>query len=145
MIKKTFFLFSVMLCFLNMQCDEDDISIDLELCDQAVVIDENAYNNLESAHFTFFDTKIIDNCLSIEITSSGCSGDSWEFKLVDSGAVAESSPEQRYLKFQLINEELCDAVFNKTVSFDLTPIQISGSNEIILNIEGLESSLNYSY
>jgi len=115
-------------------------------CDQSTIIDDALYANLESAHFTFTSAKIIDDCLKIEISSSGCDGNSWEFKLVDSGAVAESLPEQRYLKFQLVNTELCDAVFKRTVSFDLTPIQISGTNnEIILNIEGLESSLNYKY
>ena len=35
--------------------------------------------------------------------------------------------------------------FERTVSFDLTPLQIDGSNEIILHLEDLESSLNYKY
>lgn len=144
MIKKVLFIMSVILCFMNMQCEGDDQPTS-EVCDETTIINEAIYNDLVSAYFTFVNAEIADNCLTIEISASGCDGNSWGFNLVDSGAVAESSPEQRYLKFQLINEEACLAVFNKTVSFDLTPLQISGSNEIILHLEGLEGSLNYTY
>lgn len=130
----------------GVKCEDGSPVLDYSsACDQNATVDQNLYSNLDSAHFNFVNAQIVDNCLYVEVSSSGCSGDSWEFKLVDSGEVAESLPEQRYLKFQLTNAELCDAVFKKTVSFDLTLLQISGSNEILLNIEGLESSLNYKY
>ncbi|TGV02497.1 hypothetical protein [Flavivirga rizhaonensis] len=146
MLKKILFVVSVMCCFLSIQCkDDDDIKPTIDICDQKTVINKNIYNNLVSADFNFVRTEITDNCLTIEISASGCDGNSWEFNLVDSGAVAESSPEQRYLKFQLINEEACLAIFKKTVSFDLTSLQINGSNEIILRLEGLEPSLRYKY
>ena len=145
MIKKTFFAITVILCFMNMQCEDDDTRLSSKICDETTVVNEDIYKNLVSDHFTFVNAEITNNCLTIEISASGCDGNSWEFKLVDSGAVAESSPEQRYLKFQLINEEACLAVFKKTVSFDLTPLQINGSQEIILHLEGLEPSLHYKY
>ncbi len=143
-MKKIVFLASIVLCFMNMQCDDDERP-SIFVCDQATIVDKEAYDNLDSAHFTFVNAEISDNCLTIEISASGCDGNSWEFNLMDSGAVAESSPEQRYLKFQLINNEACLAVFKRIVSFDLTPLQVDGSNEIILHLEGLESSLNYKY
>ncbi|MDO5978273.1 hypothetical protein [Flavivirga spongiicola] len=131
---------------MSTKCEDDhDISPIIEICDQKTMVNKNIYDNLVSADFDFVSTEITDNCLAIEISASGCDGNSWEFNLVDSGAVAESSPEQRYLKFQLINEEACLAVFKKTITFDLTPLQISGSNEVILHLEGLESSLRYKY
>ncbi|NMH89808.1 hypothetical protein [Flavivirga algicola] len=146
MMKKIFFVASVVLCFMNMQCNDDDgIDPSLFVCDQAVVVDKEVYDNLDSAHFTLVNAEISNNCLTIEISASGCDGNSWEFNLIDSGAIAESSPEQRYLKLQLVNKEACLAVFKRTVSFDLTPLQVSGSREIILHLKGLESSLNYKY
>ncbi len=145
-MKKIIFLASVVLCFMNMQCDDDDGERpSILVCDQTTIVDKEVYDNLVSEHFAIVDAQIIDNCLAVEISASGCDGNSWKFNLVDSGAVAESSPEQRYLKFQLINDENCLAVFERTVSFDLTPLQINGSHEIILHLEGLESSLNYKY
>jgi hypothetical protein len=144
LIKKLLLLVVLAFCSINMQCDEDD-AVYSGNCDQVVIIDEDFYNSLSSENFTFIDAEIIDDCLSITIGASGCDGNSWNFNLIDSGAIAESSPEQRYLKFQLENNEDCLAVFERSVSFDLNPIQIEGSHEIILNIEGLEPTLNYKY
>ncbi|MFD1162857.1 hypothetical protein [Hwangdonia seohaensis] len=130
---------------MNMQCEENDDIVDLD-CDFAVAIDKEKYDGLETASFKIISAEIIDDCLVIKIGASGCSTDNWSFNLVDSGAIAESSPEQRYLKFQLINNEVCLAYFEKTISFNLKPLQIDNSvNEVILHIEGLESSLNYTY
>lgn len=146
MYKRTIFIIVLSFCFFNTQCDEDDIVIDNGIiCDQDVMVDEDLYNNLDSNNFLFNNIEIIDDCLTIEFAASGCDGNTWEFGLVDSAAIAESLPEQRYLKFQLINEELCLAVFTKSVSFNLRPLQIEGSNEIILNIEGFEEGITYSY
>lgn len=142
-MKKILFFICVVMCFLNTQCD-DDVYIE-EICDKTVVVDEDLFLNITTDNYTIIETEIVDDCLLIDISASGCDGNSWEFNLVDSGAIAESSPEQRYLKFQLINNEACLAQFNRRVSFDLSPLQISGSNEIILHIEGFETSINYTY
>ncbi|RKE98244.1 hypothetical protein [Ichthyenterobacterium magnum] len=141
--KQLVFVLVVMLCLMNTQCDDDDIFV--ETCGLEVIIDEDVYNNLETAFFTFVNVEIIDDCLNAEISSSGCDGNSWVFNLVDSSLVAESSPEQRSLKLQLINNEVCLAVFQQTVSFDLTSIRVEGSNQVVLNIDGLESALTYTY
>ncbi|GAA4893280.1 hypothetical protein GCM10023311_17220 [Flaviramulus aquimarinus] len=129
-----------------MQC-EDDINIDSpnQICDETILVDQDLYDSLTASDFTFINAKIIDDCLTIEIGASGCDGNTWGFNLVDSGAVAESSPEQRYLKFQLINEEDCLAYFERTMSFNLIPLQVNGSREIILHIEDLETLLYYKY
>lgn len=130
---------------MNILCEEADDVDYVSLCDEITIVNPDLYENFNTANFTFIDAEIVDDCLRLEIGASGCDSNTWGFNLVDSGAVAESLPEQRYLKLQLINEEACLAFFEKTVSFDLSPIQIDGSNEIILHIEGLESSLNYKY
>ncbi len=145
-IKKISLFILLALCFMNMQCDEDDVvSLPNEICEETTVVSPSLYENLSSVNFTFVSAEITNDCLNLEVGASGCDSKSWGFKLVDSGAIAESSPEQRFLKFQLINDESCEAYFRRSVSFDLTLLQINGSNEIILHIEGLESSLNYKY
>ncbi|TBN02732.1 hypothetical protein EYD45_11445 [Hyunsoonleella flava] len=147
MIKKISFFVVCIFCFFNTQCDEDEVVVDFDnLCDDTVIIDEGLYNNLISDSFLLSKVEIIDDCLNIELGASGCDGSTWEFRLVDSGAVAESLPEQRYLKFQFVNKEDCLAAFERNVSFNLKPLQIdNGVNKVILNIEGWESSLTYSY
>lgn len=143
--KKLVFLLWIPVLFLNTQCDEDNIILDDFPCDETVIIDQSLYNNLESDSFSIENAEIIDNCLSLRIGASGCDGSSWEFDLLDSGTVAESSPEQRFLKLQLINNEACLAVIGRTVSFNVSSLQIEGSNEIILHIEGFGASIAYNY
>ncbi len=144
-MKKVLLYIAVVICSVNMTCEEEEDLYNDELCDKMTLVDENVFTNLESDHFNLINAEIINNCINITVGASGCDGSSWVFNLIDSGAVAESSPEQRYLKLQLLNDELCDAYFEKTISFNLTPLQISGSHEIILHLEGLDTSLNYKY
>lgn len=145
LIKNIFFVILIMMCFMNTQCEDENDDFFIGECDFTTIIDKSEYDNLETANFTFENVEIIGDCLTIKFGASGCDGNTWAYNLIDSGAIAESSPEQRYLKFQLINKEICLAFFRKTISFDLKPLQINGSNEIILNIEGLESPLHYKY
>ncbi|KJD37166.1 hypothetical protein PW52_01545 [Tamlana sedimentorum] len=144
--KITLWTIVVLSSLTNMTCDDAMNDDDSENCDKTAVLDAEMYANLETDFFTMSNVKITDDCLSFSFSASGCSGDSWEFNLVDSEAVAESSPEQRYLKIQLINNEACLAVFTKQISFNLKPLQINNTqNELILNIEGLDNALTYKY
>lgn len=145
MLKKLFCVVLIMFCFINVLCEEEDYDAVDEPCDFVTVVDKTKYNNLETASFKLSHAKIIEDCLMLTVSASGCDGNTWAFNLVDSGAVAESSPEQRFLKFQLINNEDCLAFFGRTISFGLKPLQISGSNDVILHIEGLEAPLHYIY
>lgn len=144
--KVILFFLTSLLCFTNTQClEDDDLNLPESLCDFPSLIDPLLYNSLESSPFILISAEIIEDCLMVELSASGCDGSSWAYRLVDSGAVAESSPEQRFLKFEFINTEVCLAVFEDGVSFDLEPLQVLGSHEIILNIEGLEGPFNYIY
>lgn len=145
MLKKFFCAILIMFCFMNILCEEENYNVVDGPCDFVTIIDKTKYDSLESASFKLENIQIIEDCLTLTVRASGCDGNSWAYHLVDSGAVAESSPEQRFLKFQLKNNELCEAYIAKTISFDLKPLQVSGSNEIMLHIEGLEPSLKYKY
>ncbi len=145
-MKKISFLIIVVCGCLSTQCD-DDVSDDpvVNLCDNFATINEDIYMDIETSNYILTAVTISDDCLSVTFGSSGCSGNTWTYSLVDSGAVAESLPEQRFLKFNLDNQEDCAAAFERTFSFNLKPLQIEGSNEIILNLEGWGEPINYSY
>ena len=146
LLKKISFAIGIMFCSMNVLCDDaDELNINDSFCDYDTVINADIYKDLQSAQFEFVNAEIVDDCLTIEIGASGCDGDTWEFKLVDSGAVAESFPEQRFLKLQLVNDELCTAFFQRTISFDLTALRIQNNGEVILNIDGFDRPLNYIY
>ncbi|TWO33463.1 hypothetical protein E1J38_006095 [Seonamhaeicola sediminis] len=143
---KQILLYTVLgLLFLNTQCEEEDNLVNDSFCDFTTIINTSKYNNLNSDDFNFINAEINEDCLEVTIGASGCDGNSWEFSLIDSGAVAESSPEQRYLKIDFDNEELCLAYFEKKVSFNLTSVQVEGSSKIMLHIDGLDEPLEYVY
>lgn len=131
--------------FLNMQCEDEEKESEDAICDFLTIVNAAKYNNLNSDIFTLINYEIDGDCLLLTIGTSGCDGNSWEFNLVDSGAIAESFPEQRYLKLDFSNEELCLAYFERKVSFNLMPVQVKGSNKIILHIDGLDEPIEYVY
>lgn len=141
--KRILIMVCCMALFMNTQCDDDEMQA--SPCDQTVVVDAGFYETAETDVYEYIGSEIVDNCLTIEIAASGCDGHSWSMVLVDSGSVAESLPEQRYLKFVFGNDETCLAVFSRSRSFDLTALQVEGSNDILLNIEGFPEPLLYSY
>lgn len=138
----------ICICFplllMNTQCDEDD-DFQKSSCGQLVIIDNSFFETAESSEYFLVDYSINDDCLVIEVSASGCDGESWSMVLVDSGNVAESSPEQRDLKFVFTNNEACLAVFSQVREFNLSALRVDGSNEVILNIEGFPEPLYYFY
>ncbi|WP_299111385.1 hypothetical protein [uncultured Winogradskyella sp.] len=134
-------LFAVLL--LNMQCEDDDQP--LTVCDATTIIDNELYENAQTAFYNLVNVEINENCLNIEISSSGCSGETWVLELVDSADIFESNPPQRNLKLVLTNNETCLAVFEQKQSFDITSLQVEDVNEVVLNIEDFLEPILYSY
>lgn len=145
-MKKVRQLMLLVLCILllNTTCDDDTIPQESE-CDAFAVVDDSAFDNNETAFFEIISAYIEGDCLNIEISASGCSGETWEIALFSNTVINESLPVQRGLKLILTNNEACLAVFTRQTSFDLTAIQVEGENEINFNLEGFESILNYTY
>ena len=138
---------------LDKSCTPEVVSLELlisdpslaRICDDEVEIDEEGYDKGPKDFITIIGASITDDCLTISYSASGCSGEGWEVNLYDSGSVAESSPEQRYLRLSLKNPEECLAVFTKETSFDISNLQIENNGILILNLKDYEESLRYEY
>lgn len=111
--------------------------------DQEVIISETLYNQTNTDNFTIEEAVIVGDSLKVSIQSSGCDGSEWLVKLVDSGAIAESYPVQRFAKISLKNEELCDAIVTKEYSINITPLRVE--DQLYLNLEGWDSQLHYDF
>lgn len=114
------------------------------ICNFKTIISKKQYTNLKSDSFKINSLSINDNCLTINFTSSGCSGDSWGVSLIDSEAILESNPAQRNLKLILKNNEACLAIVTKELTFDISNLQTK-SNNVILNISNYNQSILYKY
>lgn len=124
-------------------CDKDDDN-NFIACDKQVVISADEYNTAPSDHLTVTSLEIDGDCLKIKFGSGGCSGDTWELKLIDSEAVLESDPPQRNLRLSLRNEELCEAYITKELAFDISILQVDG-NQVLLNITNSDDQILYEY
>jgi len=113
-------------------------------CDFETVISTEQYANAPSDQLTINSLDINDNCLKINFSSVGCSGDTWVLKLIDSGDILESLPPQRNLRLSLKNEEECEAFITKELSFDISNLQVGG-NQVQLNITNSDDEILYEY
>ena len=82
--------------------------------------------------------------MKINFSSSGCGGETWEIKLIDSEDIMESNPPQRNLRLSLKNEEVCLAIVTKELTFDISNLQVGG-NRVQLNITNSEETILYEY
>ena len=113
-------------------CNNDDDNQPAN-CDQAVLISSTLYQNAPNDQLTINKVEIVGDCLKISFAASGCSGKSWEVKLIDAGMIFYSNPPQLNLRLSLKNEELCAAVIGKEMTFDISQLQVTG-NRVLLNI-----------
>ena len=125
---------------------EDDNSNIENNCDfTSEIILEEGFNEINTSNYSITEIELIDDCLEITFGSSGCGTDLWEENLYSTDAFYNIFPLQREVKMELINNEACLAVFQKTVSFDLTPFQIDGQSDLPLNINGWNEQITYEY
>ncbi len=112
---------------------------------ERLIINKEKYDTTNTDNYTITSASIQNNILTLEITSSGCSGDSWIVNLVDSEEIVETMPVQRNLKIELINNEVCLAIVTKEVQIDISKLQISNANQILLQLENWNQEINYKY
>lgn len=112
-------------------------------CDQNVIISPTEYQNAPNDPFSITEMTITGDCLNIKFAASGCDGNTWIVKLIDSGNVVESYPCQRTLRLSLDNKEACTAVPGKEISFDIKDLQIVGNDKVILHVSGEEILYEY--
>lgn len=112
-------------------------------CDEDVIISQTEYENAPNHPLSILDMKVVDDCLKIKFGASGCTGDNWNVKLIDSENIAESLPCQRTLRLSLNDIGSCAAYFEKEMSFNIEDLQIQGNHNVQLNISG--KSVLYEY
>ena len=123
-----------------LSCDETDLPLLTDCGPLAKIMDEDG--TVISDPFQIIDVDISGKCLSLTIGSGGCSGDTWEGHLLFSPFLAESYPPQIQGWFQFKDEEMCEAYFEKTFTFDLSELDQFDS-PLIINLNGWEESIPY--
>jgi len=131
---------------LALSCNtDDDLSIG-DHCDViSKIISEDDFNAIITSNYLITEVELTDDCLKISFGSSGCGTELCQENLFSTNFFHAVFPLQRTIKMELINEEACLAVFQKTVSFDITTFQIDGQNKLPLHIDGWNKQIIYKY
>lgn len=141
---KGFFALFVLIGTLLISCSTDD-NLPNDCDSTSEVIAEERFDTINTSNYVVSDVQLNGNCLEITIGSSGCDPDLWELNLYNTDAFYDIYPLQRSVKIELINDQICLAFFQKTISFNLIPFQLEIQNELPLNIEGWNEQIIYEY
>ena len=142
---KKLLLILTLIHILSCNSEDDNYTIENNCDFTSEIILEEDFNAISTSNYAITEVELNDDCLEITFSASGCGTDLWEENLYSTDASYNVFPLQRDVKIELINEELCLAVFQKTVSFDLTPFQIDGQSDLPLNITGWNEQITYGY
>lgn len=137
------FLFLTVAIFALAACSNDDDNGGAA-CDMTTLISPEQFVNAPSAALGINTLEITGDCLKINFSSSGCDGNTWQLKLIDSGGVSETTIPQRDLRLSLKNEEECLAVITKEMTFDISNLKVQGG-QVQLNITNTEDGILYQY
>ena len=113
-------------------------------CDQVTIISSEQYETAPNDQLFINTLELNGDCLNINFSSSGCDGDTWILKLIDSENIIESIPPQRNLRLSLRNEEVCEAFITKELTFDVSELRVDG-NQVLLNITNSDDQILYEY
>jgi hypothetical protein len=126
---------------MSLSCKKDEKTLS---ADKSIIIGNDAFINYPNSPLIISDVSISGDYLQIGFYSSGCDSKSWIIELVGSADILYSDPPQRQIRLSLNNNQLCQALFAKTMTFNLKTSRIS-SGEIILNLAGWDSPIKYKY
>lgn len=111
-------------------------------CDLGTVISQDLFRNAPSDQVTINSLEIENDCLKINFSASGCNGESWKIRLIDSGSIKESEPPQRDIRLSMDNDELCQAFITRELSFNIANLKVEGGR-VVLNLTNSGDQILY--
>lgn len=138
----TFCFFS----FVFTNCDSTDLPLNNQTCGSEIIIDTN-YDSTTGDAFTITNITITENCLTATVQYGGGCGDelvSFEF-LASTASFPVTIPAMLDTKIIMDDNDDCEALITKDISFDLTALEEEGFNNINIGVEGWNEILQYSF
>ena len=129
-----------MICCNN---DDDNSSSLFESLD-VIRVEENLFVNAPNDGFEIINASISDNNLNITIVYGGGCGNIY-YDLVTGNDYLETIPIQKNIRLAFDDKDNCEAGMELELSFDITQIQLSSTDSIILNLDKWEDQIEYSY
>jgi hypothetical protein len=124
---------------------ENSVTNNDSVCDEKLVLDDAMYQNGIYDEFVFDSVWIEGNCLKANVIYGGGCGDVL-FQLLWNGAIMESNPPLVQLKLSFVDNDLCKALIHKTLSYDISMLQVGGSGrKVFVHLKDWKKQLIYTY
>ncbi len=140
-MRRTNWQFLIVVPFLLLGCKANDFDLS-EGCVVLAQADSGLFSNGPNDNHVINNVQIDGDCMFIEFSAGGCSGDSWAVELYGSEATTFSEPPQRSIRLSLLDAEECEAWISKSVSFDISDFKVAGG-DVLLNLQGYEDLILY--
>lgn len=126
-------------------CNSDDDNVRSSLGNSNVIlVDEDLFLNAPNDEFEIIVASISDNNLNITLFYGGGCGNIY-YDLVTGNDYLETTPIQKNIRIAFDDKDNCEAGIELELSFDLTQIQVSNTDRIILNLDNWEDQIEYNY
>ncbi|RLD49664.1 MAG: hypothetical protein DRJ05_20635, partial [Bacteroidetes bacterium] len=79
---------TILVCLSFTSCEKED---HLTNCGDQIVISADEYITAPNDQLTINNLELNGDCLTINFSSSGCSGDTWKLELIDASIILESN------------------------------------------------------
>lgn len=127
--------------FLMLGCKANDFNLP-DGCVVEAQLDNGLFSNGPNDDHVINNVEINGDCIFIEFSAGGCSGESWGIDLYGSEATTFSEPPQRSIRLSLLDVEECEAWISRSVFFDISDFKVPGG-DVLLNLEGYEDLILY--
>lgn len=143
MKSKITFLIFIIAFMIGCNSDDDNVRSSLENSN-VILVDEDLFLNAPNDEFEIIVASISDNNLNITLFYGGGCGNIY-YDLVTGNDYLETTPIQKNIRIAFDDKDNCEAGIELELSFDLTQIQVSNTDRIILNLDNWEDQIEYNY
>ena len=107
-------------------------------------VDDDLFSNAPNDDVEITQATLAGDSLTLTIYYGGGCGDIY-YDLIGETNYQTTNPIQRNIRLAFDDKDNCEALVELALSFDLTPIQVTNSDTIILNLAGWANPIEYIY
>jgi len=138
-------IFLIFIIAILNSCNNDDDNARSPLENSNIIrVEDDLFSNAPNDDFEIITATITDNNLDLTILYGGGCGNIF-YDLVTGSDYLETNPIQKNIRLAFDDKDNCEAGIELELSFDLTQIQISNTDRIIINLDRWESQIEYNY
>jgi hypothetical protein len=145
MYKTIFFFILLTLAACNKKdvdmSDQNDFN---EECPTHAIVNQSLFDQAPDDFLLINEVTISGDCMTIRLSSGGCSGDHWKVQLVGSENTIRTGIPKREIRLSLENPELCEAWISKEFSFNISEFR-TDTSPMYLVLTNNESNYFYEF